>query len=203
MFFLRSTRSDCYYLWHFWCKICFYFAKTNKAQQRSMKLFFAKQTLINGCERHITVGSHNSYSCSLNIPFHVTYYIHMRYHKYIYIYINCLGFVSSRLDIPASSRLDVSTTQWCHNKRDGVSNHQPQDCLLNGLFGRRSKKTSKLHVTGLCQGNSPVTGAFPSQRTSNAENVSNWWRHHDLELLHYMLSFSLINIKYTQCRGSG
>ena len=44
---------------------------------------------------------------------------------------------------------------------------------------RRSKKTSKLCVTGLCAGNSPVIGEFPAQRTSNAENVSIWWRHHE------------------------
>ena len=37
--------------------------------------------------------------------------------------------------------------------------------------GRRSKKSSKPRVTGLCEGNSP-------QRASNAENVSIWWRHH-------------------------
>ena len=72
------------------------------------------------------------------------------------------------------------TLQWLHNGRDGVSNHQPHDCLLNRLFGRRSKKTSKLRVTGLCAGNSPVTGEFPAQMASNAENVSIWWRHHDL-----------------------
>ena len=40
------------------------------------------------------------------------------------------------------------------------------------------KETSKLRVAGLCEGNSPVTGEFPSQRASNAENVSIWWRHH-------------------------
>ena len=68
--------------------------------------------------------------------------------------------------------------QWHHNGRDGVSNHQPHDCLLNLLFKRKSKKTSKLRVTGLCVGNSPVTGEFPAQMTSNAENVSIWWRHH-------------------------
>ena len=34
-------------------------------------------------------------------------------------------------------------------------------------------------VTGLCEGNSPVTGEFPTQRASNAENVSIWWRHHE------------------------
>ena len=42
--------------------------------------------------------------------------------------------------------------QWRHNGRDSVSNHQPHDCLLNRLFRRRSKKTSKLRVTGLCAG---------------------------------------------------
>ena len=45
--------------------------------------------------------------------------------------------------------------RWRHNDHAGVSNHQPHDCLLNRLFRRRSKKTSKLRVTGLCAGNSP------------------------------------------------
>ena len=66
----------------------------------------------------------------------------------------------------------VYTLQWRHNERDGISNHQRHDCLLNPLFMRRSMKTSKLHVTGLCEGNSPVTGEFPAQKASNAENVS-------------------------------
>ena len=44
--------------------------------------------------------------------------------------------------------------------------------------GGRSKKTSKLRVTGLCEVNSPVTGEFTTQRASNAANVSIWWRHH-------------------------
>ena len=73
--------------------------------------------------------------------------------------------------------------QWRHNGRDGLSNHQPRDCLLNRLSRRRSKIISKLHVTGLCAGNSPVTGEFPAQMASNAENVSIWWRHHDKQYL--------------------
>ena len=44
---------------------------------------------------------------------------------------------------------------WRNNDHGGVSNHQPHDCLLDLLFRRRSKKTSKLRVTGLCAGNSP------------------------------------------------
>ena len=68
---------------------------------------------------------------------------------------------------------------WRHNGRESISNRQPHDCLLNRLFRRRSKKTSKLRVTGLCVGNSPGTGEFPAHMASNAENVSIWWRHHD------------------------
>ena len=37
------------------------------------------------------------------------------------------------------------------------------------FFRRRSSKPSKLRVTGLCEGNPPVTGGFPSLRASNAE----------------------------------
>ena len=50
---------------------------------------------------------------------------------------------------------DKLTLQWRHDEHDSVSNHQSHGCLLNRSFGRRSKKTSKLRVTGLCAGNSP------------------------------------------------
>ena len=66
------------------------------------------------------------------------------------------------------------TSQWARWRLKSSAH----GCLLNRLFRRRSMKTSKLRVTGLCEGNSPVTGEFPSQRASNAENLSIWWRHH-------------------------
>ena len=56
-----------------------------------------------------------------------------------------------------------------------VSNHWRLKCLPNRLFRHRSKKTSKFSITGVCEGNSPMTGEFPAQRASNAENVSIWW----------------------------
>ena len=74
--------------------------------------------------------------------------------------------------------VQYSSLQWRPNGCDSVSSHQPHDCLLNRLFRHRSKITSKLRVTGLCGGNSPVTGEFPAQMASNAENDSFWWRHH-------------------------
>ena len=75
------------------------------------------------------------------------------------------------------------TLQWRHNECDGVTNHRRLDCLHNRLSRRRSKNTSKVHDTGLCEGNSPVTGEFPAQRTSDAENDSIWWRHHETRTL--------------------
>ena len=53
-------------------------------------------------------------------------------------------------------RYDCARLQWPHNGHNGISNHQPHDCLLNRLFRCRSKKTSKLRVTGLCSGKWPV-----------------------------------------------
>ena len=75
-------------------------------------------------------------------------------------------------------RAKCETLHWRHNDHDGVWNHQPHGCLLNRLFRRRSKQTSKLRVTGLSAGEFTGTGEFPAQRASNAENVSIWWRHH-------------------------
>ena len=77
-------------------------------------------------------------------------------------------------------RINHDTLQWRHNERVGVSNNRRLDGLHNRLFRRRSKKTPKLHGTGPCAGNSQVTGEFPAQRASNVENVSIWWRHHEI-----------------------
>ena len=70
------------------------------------------------------------------------------------------------------------TLQWRHNGRDGVSNHQPHHCLLKRLFRRRSKKTSKLRITGLCAGNSPVTVEFPTQIV-----FPRWWLKHYTDVI--------------------
>ena len=92
----------------------------------------------------------------------------------------------SRLKLPSNFNYDGksfmkwaperfnSPLQWHHNGCDGISNHQPHHYLLNHLFRHRSKKTSKLHITG----QQPVTVEFPAQMASNVENVSIWWHHH-------------------------
>ena len=60
-----------------------------------------------------------------------------------------IGTISKCLHEMLGSFIYLSL-QWRHDGHDSVSNHQPHDCFLNRLFRRRSKKTSKLRVTGLC-----------------------------------------------------
>ena len=71
------------------------------------------------------------------------YYVYINIHIHIYIYIKV-----------SSHYISSHSFHWRDNEHDGVSNHQPHGCLLNRLFRRRSQKTSKLRVTGLCVGNS-------------------------------------------------
>ena len=49
-------------------------------------------------------------------------------------------------------------------------------------FKAQIKENIKIHVTGLCEANTPVTGGFSSQRASNVKNVSIWWCHHEVQM---------------------
>ena len=75
----------------------------------------------------------------------------------------------------------LSSLLWCNNGRDGISNHQPHDCLLNQSFRRGSKKTSKLIKVPRQW---PLCGEFTGDRwipRTNGQwrgNYSIWWRHH-------------------------
>ena len=48
----------------------------------------------------------------------------------------------------------IHSLKWRNNERDGISNHQPHDCLLNRLFKAQIKENFK----------APVTGMFPHKR---------------------------------------
>ena len=88
--------------------------------------------------------------------------------------------------VPGIHRSPVNPThkgQWC-------------GALMFSLIWAWSKKTSKLSVTGLCEGNSPVTGEFPAQRASKAENVSIWWRYYAIYCITDMTILYII--KYRQ-----
>ena len=79
----------------------------------------------------------------------------------------------------------LATGHACHYNDVIMSAMASQITNLTIVFSRcRLKKTPLLLVTGLCEGNSPVTGEFPAQRASNAENVSIWWHHHAMPVLY-------------------
>ena len=60
--------------------------------------------------------------------------------------------------------------------RHGVSNHRQLDCLFQSFYGLTSKKHQNQLYWPYCEGNPPVTGGFPAQRTNNAESVFMSWR---------------------------
>ena len=73
--------------------------------------------------------------------------------------------------------------QWRHNERDGVSNHRRLNRLLNRLFRGRSKKTSKLRVTGFGRGIHRWPMDSPHKGTVTRENVAIWLRHYVADVL--------------------
>ena len=95
-----------------------------------------------------------------------------------------LKHVRKRGSCSHHTRMRSLPLQWRHNGCDSVSNHQPHDCLLNRLFRRSSKKTSKPRVTGLCAGHRGI-----SRTNGQLRGICfHWWRHHaekqDLPLPH-------------------
>ena len=78
--------------------------------------------------------------------------------RYKLLVCACQGVLSASTELHHSHCIKWNkhylALRWRHNEHDCVSNHQRFDCLLNRLFLSRSKKTSKLRVTGLCVGNS-------------------------------------------------
>ena len=94
-----------------------------------------------------------------------------RYFRVSY-WVKCINPWDGRTQVCGAALLVGAHYSDLIMRANGVSNHRRLDYLLNCLFRRRSKKTSMLRVSGLCEGNSPVTGEFPVQRASNAENVS-------------------------------
>ena len=71
----------------------------------------------------------------------------------------------------------ASPLPWLHMSAM-VSQTTSLTIVYSTVYPGADKKTIKARVTGLCAGNSPVTGEFPAQRASNTENVSIWWRRH-------------------------
>ena len=96
--------------------------------------------------------------------------------------------------------------RWRHNWHDGVSNHQPHNCLLNRVVRRRSKKTSKPRVTGPCVGShrSPVNSRhkWPVTRKNFHLMTSSWISWFGLYIFLYpWMIWTLFNTSVV-CKGT-
>ena len=98
------------------------------------------------------------------------------YHNGYDVCIPMVGYtLCSHVTRNTSNKYITMTSQWARWRLKSPASQ----LLFNCSFRCRWRKTSKPLVTGLCEGNSSVTGEFPAQRDSHAEYISIWWRHHD------------------------
>ena len=95
--------------------------------------------------------------------------------------------------------------QWRHNECGSVSNHQTHGCLLNRLFRRWSKKTSKLRVTELCAGNSPgpvnSPHKWPVTRKMFPFDDVIMWSHHGVNIYTKFRTRLSVNIRWQHGKG--
>ena len=61
-----------------------------------------------------------------------------------------------------------------------LPNHRKLHCLMKSLFTLTTKKSSEVYIIGPLLDVPSVTGEFPSERASNAENVAISWCDHGL-----------------------
>ena len=93
--------------------------------------------------------------------------------------------------IPSGLFMNMPSDQW----RWGLTDNHYNDVIMSAMASQITSvsivyltvssgadlRKHQFRVTGLCLGNSPVTGKFPAQRASNAENVSIWPCHHEVD----------------------
>ena len=127
---------------------------------QSLELLRGKVYILLILERYMNK-DYYYYYCYCYYYYYYYHHYHYHHHHHHHYPRQVLAYITNTCDYRCclqdfiSKRNIAITLHWRHNDHDGVSNHQPHGCLLNRLFRRRSKKTSKLRVTGLCMGNSP------------------------------------------------
>ena len=79
----------------------------------------------------------------------------------------------------------MKTSQWRHNERDRVASQITSltivySTVYSGVDQRKHQRSALLAFVRRIHAS--VTGEFPAQKASNAENISIWWRHHIYDL---------------------
>ena len=111
---------------------------------------------LNKIRRKIKIGIFSSVACE------VSFSVAQCHFSWLSAIFSWLGAISSRLSVLAWSINGIADSAIKSHYSDvimsTVPNHQPHDCLLNGLFKRRSKKTLK------AAGHWPLWGEFAGDR---------------------------------------
>ena len=136
----------------------------------------------------------------------VVIYIYIYIYSAWWIHVTCLPTsfrvdslaLGQSYDCPGASEANPDALHWRHDERDDFSKSGVSIVCPTFCWGADQIKTPKLHVTGLCEGNPPVTGGFPLQNASNAENVSIWWRHHALLVTCTVMPSAFLITYYTR-----
>ena len=127
-----------------WQPLCLVLLYYNNCWPRHCSYFYTTAQIISG---HLPLKSSSDISSS-----HFVCVLHVCvFHCHVTLLTSNLLCLKWEDSIEWSvTRYEYTALRWRHNDHAGVSNHQPHGCLLNRLFRRKSKKTSKLRVTGLC-----------------------------------------------------
>ena len=122
-----------------------------------LKSFVTHAICINKRDRFITASCPRHWWCGLIQTLWEPYSFGGDWHVILTSMIEC-QYVAKSIVMRCCKEENEPTwpLEWRHNGTDGLSKHLCLDCLLSRLFRRRSQKTSKLRVTGLCKGNLPV-----------------------------------------------
>ena len=109
----------------------------------------------------------------------------------IFMHVSCKAYQESHKPFTFCHYADVIMRAMA-SQITGVS------IVYSTVCSGASKKITKAPRHWLCEGCSPVTGGFPSQRASNAENVPVWWRHHVTVLQGWTLPDSVTSLAMEQ-----
>ena len=122
-------------------------------------------------------------------------------------YIVAVAAAELQQIFPMNHKIIIQVYTLCHEKHYndvimGAIASQITSLTIvysNDYSDADQKKKSKLRVTGLCAGNSPVTGEFPAQIASNAENISIWWRHHGMPIFNKFRDVLVTESSHLSC----
>ena len=134
-----------------------------------------------------------SFCCTIVILWCTFHNLYIQSHSWVYVPFNldqtsAPHIVNYHLKSPTwTPWLEIWVRSKHHNYNDDIGGSWRRKSQKKRLVVQQPvqvdiKETSKLRI----QRNPPVTGGFPSQRPSSAENVSISWRHQDMSALKHL-----------------